>query len=331
MPKLSQLPAADTITGDEVVPVVQGGVTKRASAVLLKGLKGDAGAQGPKGDTGEQGPDGNDGSPGEAGPKGDSGPQGDPGPPGNDGSQGPKGDQGLPGNDGAPGPKGDTGEQGPPGADGAQGAPGEQGPQGYPGNDGAKGDTGDTGPQGPPGADSIVPGPKGDTGDTGPKGDKGDKGDTGDTGPQGPPGEGGGISAPHMYVQVVSDETTLILTNQAAAQQFLMNTARYTMNLDLSDFKQVRLNAYKDATAGNAGAKLFVIYKAGAWNSTIGNWSNIGVTEVSVGIDVTNQPLTSGWVDLAAAAQADVWVGVAQVGGNGTLDPVFGTIALEFK
>jgi hypothetical protein len=329
MPKLSQLPAADTITGDEVVPVVQGGVTKRASAVLLKGLKGDAGAQGPKGDTGEQGPDGNDGSPGEAGPKGDSGPQGDPGPPGNDGSQGPKGDQGLPGNDGAPGPKGDTGEQGPPGADGAQGPQGEQGPQGYPGNDGAKGETGDAGQQGPPGADSTVPGPKGDTGNAGAKGDKGDKGDTGDTGPQGPPG-GGGVLRVDFAIPIYA---ALAWTNMPAALSFLMNTATAGKSItrsDLSSFTQCRLLVNKQATAGAASSKLILRYYTG-WSQTASNYLDIGTSEVSVATNVQNTFLATNWINLAAGAKADVYIAVLGSGGDGALDPAFGIISAEFK
>jgi hypothetical protein len=306
----------------EIIQTTRGPVVVFPSVFenLGEGTAGPQGPEGPPGPTGPQGPSGEgEGVPGPQGPAGNDGAPGPKGDTGDTGPQGPKGDQGD------PGPAGADGAPGPAGADGAKGDQGDQGPQGYPGE---KGDTGDAGPQGLPGNDGA-PGAKGDTGDTGPKGDKGDKGDTGDTGPQGPPGEGGG-SGPHMYVQVVSDETTLILTNQAAAQQFLMNTTRYSMNLDLTKFSKVRLNAYKDATAGAANAKLTVIYKAGAWSATIGNWSDIGVSEVGVAINVTNQPLTSGYVDLAAGAKADVWVAVAQVGGDGVLDPVFGTIALEF-
>jgi hypothetical protein len=303
----------------EIIQTTRGPVVVFPSVFenLGEGAAGPQGPEGPPGPTGPQGPSGEgEGVPGPQGPAGNDGAPGPKGDTGDTGPQGPKGDQGD------PGPAGADGAPGPAGADGAKGDQGDQGPQGYPGE---KGDTGDAGPQGLPGNDGA-PGAKGDTGDTGPKGDKGDKGDTG---PQGPPGEGGG-SGPHMYVQVVSDETTLILTNQAAAQQFLMNTTRYSMNLDLTKFSKVRLNAYKDATAGAANAKLTVIYKAGAWSATIGNWSDIGVSEVGVAINVTNQPLTSGYVDLAAGAKADVWVAVAQVGGDGVLDPVFGTIALEF-
>lgn len=220
------------------------------------------------------------------------------------------------------GPQGLQGIQGVPGAAGADSTvPGPQGPQG---NQGIQGIQGIQGAQGDPGSPGVGVPTGGTTGQVLSKIDATDYNTQWTA-------AGGGSFTPHMYVQVVSDETTVILTNQPAAQQFLMNTARYSMNLDLTSFQRIRLNAYKDTVAGAASAKLVVIYKAGAWSATIGNWSPIGVSEVGVAINVQNQPLSSGWIDLAAGAKADVWVSVAQVGGDGVLDPAFGTIALEFN
>ena len=94
---------------------------------MLKGPKGDTGAQGPKGDKGDpgiQGPQGETGEIGPQGPKGDQGEQGIQGPKGEAGSQGPQGERGPQGLQGEQGPKGDKGDPGPEGPQGVQGPAG---------------------------------------------------------------------------------------------------------------------------------------------------------------------------------------------------------------
>lgn len=81
--KISALPGAATpLTGDELVPVVQDGVTKNVPASALAGPKGETGPTGPQGIQGETGPTGPQGIQGETGPTGPAGPQGEAGPAG---------------------------------------------------------------------------------------------------------------------------------------------------------------------------------------------------------------------------------------------------------
>lgn len=95
--KISQLPPAAPLTGAELVPIVQAGVT---SQVTIDDIAARAASAGPAGADGADGAEG---------------PQG---PPGVDGAIGPQGPQGA------------IGPAGPPGADGAQGIQGEPGPTG---------------------------------------------------------------------------------------------------------------------------------------------------------------------------------------------------------
>lgn len=92
---ISQLPEGNlTLTGNEVVPVVQSGATVKLPLSLLKGQKGDAGVKGDtgttglKGDTGAKGDKGDKGDAGTAGAKGDIGLTGDKGEDGQDGKDG---------------------------------------------------------------------------------------------------------------------------------------------------------------------------------------------------------------------------------------------------
>jgi hypothetical protein len=64
--KISQLPAATVANGPDLVPIVQGGETKRATVALLA-------AAGPTGPAGSAGSPGSPGAPGEAGPTGPAG------------------------------------------------------------------------------------------------------------------------------------------------------------------------------------------------------------------------------------------------------------------
>ena len=132
-----------------------------------------------------------------------------------------------------------------------------------------------------------------------------------------------------MY-SYVSDETTVVSTNQPAARRFFLNAARYAVLLDLTSYTQVRLVVHKDGTAANAGATMDVEY-ATTGPRTLGNYASIGTSAVQVAVDTTNNVLTSGWVNLAVGAQADVYVAVTETGGNGVLDPAYGQVLLQFR
>lgn len=61
--KISELPEATSISDNDVVPAVVGGVTKKAKAALFKGEHGEQGPQGvpgPQGEPGSAGPAGKD-------------------------------------------------------------------------------------------------------------------------------------------------------------------------------------------------------------------------------------------------------------------------------
>ena len=141
------------------------------------------------------------------------------------------------------------------------------------------------------------------------------------------PGGGAGQLI-HTYV---SDETSLVATNQPLAERFFLNTHRYIILLDLTNYTQCRLIVNKQGTAANAGAVMTMKYRAAGFNTSVGNYSDIGTSAVTVATDVTNSLLSSGWVDLAEAAKADVAVCVTETGGDAVLDPQYGSVILQFK
>lgn len=66
--KISEMTEKTTVEGTEYIPIVDtDGSNKKMKSSLLKGQKGDTGAQGPQGETGAQGPAGANGADGQDG------------------------------------------------------------------------------------------------------------------------------------------------------------------------------------------------------------------------------------------------------------------------
>ena len=120
-------------------------------------------------------------------------------------------------------------------------------------------------------------------------------------------------------------------TNMPTADTFLFSSHRHVTLVDVTGMTYVRLKVNKQATAAPSGAKLILRYNS-TFSTTASDYSSIGTSEVSVGIDVTNQHLDSGWVELdpSALSFGDIYLAVIGNGGNGTLDPAFGSIGVSF-
>ena len=142
-----------------------------------------------------------------------------------------------------------------------------------------------------------------------------------------PVGAGG---AGQLCLPIVADGAGLTLTNMALALAFLAGSHRYATKADLTAFTQCRLIVNKQGTAGAAASKIILRY-IGVFSTTVGNWLDIGTSEVSVAINVQNTVLASAWIDLAVGAKADVCITAVCSGGDGALDPVLGSISAQFK
>lgn len=140
---------------------------------------------------------------------------------------------------------------------------------------------------------------------------------------------GGGVGQLYIPIQGRIDAATS-WSNMPSAVTFLLGTHRHVVKADLANFTQARLIVNKQATAGAASSKLILRYRT-TFSTTVGDYSDIGTSEVSVAVNVTNTVLDSGWVDLASGAKADVFIAVAGSGGDGAIDPAFGVISAQFK
>lgn len=119
-------------------------------------------------------------------------------------------------------------------------------------------------------------------------------------------------------------------TNMPAADTFLFNSHRHIQLIDLTGMSFVRFKVNKQATAGASGAKLTLKY-SNLFSTSVGNYSDIGIAPVELAVNVTNQYLDTGWVELdQSATNGDIYLAVVGSGGDGVLDPVFGTISVAF-
>lgn len=129
----------------------------------------------------------------------------------------------------------------------------------------------------------------------------------------------------------MTDAAVFTWTNMPLADTLLNGSHRHVTKVDLTEFTQVRLIVNKQATAGAAASKIRLVY-ATTFQTAPAGYSAIGASEVSCSpLNVQNTVLASSWINLVAGAKADVFLALVGSGGDGTLDPGFGSIVAQFK
>jgi len=105
----------------------------------------------------------------------------------------------------------------------------------------------------------------------------------------------------------------------------LLGSTRYRTKYDLTNATQARI-VVNVLTAGAAGAAICAQYSTDQVT-----WAYVdGGTEPCATINATGVR-TSAFVNLAAAAKADVFLRIVGRSGNGALGPVFGQISIQIK
>jgi hypothetical protein len=122
---------------------------------------------------------------------------------------------------------------------------------------------------------------------------------------------------------------SVTLTNMAAALDFFNSSNVSSITYaDLSPYSQIQLIS-RVGTVGTTTGWLSVGY-LGNFSTTASNYLTIDANSTKTmfgAAGVTN----SGWQPLVAGAKSGVYLALTQIGGNGTLDPVFGGIYAFFK
>lgn len=141
---------------------------------------------------------------------------------------------------------------------------------------------------------------------------------------------GGGGGTTYIQLDLLAQLAAATWSNMPSAVTFFVASHRHVHKVDLTGCTEARLVVNKQATAGAATAKLILRYST-SFSTTVGNYSDVGTSEVSVAINVINNVLASAWIPLAPAAKADIFIALVGSGGNGALDPQFGNISAQFR
>lgn len=136
------------------------------------------------------------------------------------------------------------------------------------------------------------------------------------------------------YIQSFRTNTTI--TNIPAAVTGLVSDSEIPLRAFRADFTgrtQVRLECIV-ATGGNASSKLGIRYKTGAFSSNKADYSMLGAssTEVFTSIATGGDTLSdSGWINITAAALAEVWIIPITLDGDGAADPILKQGLVSYK
>ena len=141
----------------------------------------------------------------------------------------------------------------------------------------------------------------------------------------------GGGTANIIYPLHADGSSNLTLTNQANSEQFLGNSNRNIVKLDLTNYTDVRLRirvAVGSASVNNP--RVYLEYRATTFSTTIGDYLAIGASAVNVSLTTAGWVETA-WIALVAGAKADVWIALLQNGGDAAADPALGNAYVEFR
>lgn len=148
------------------------------------------------------------------------------------------------------------------------------------------------------------------------------------------PGATGVVIASQLIIPIViPTDSNVTLTNMPSAEGWIQALDIWIARNDLTLYRQARLVVRKMATAGATGAKLVAKYSTVNPNATYtsSDWNDLGTSEISCAINVSNQVIVSSWINLAAGAKADVYFTVVGTGGDGVADPVIGQVSVQVR
>jgi len=141
----------------------------------------------------------------------------------------------------------------------------------------------------------------------------------------------GGGSVPQLYIDLNAEAGAAAAdTNAPATARFWCNSHRHVRWVDLTNYTEVKFQVNRQATNGAAGYTLELRYHT-AFATTVGTYSQIGTSAVSVNCVTANTWYETGWIALTAGAKAGVWLAIQASGGDGALDPTCGAVVAVFR
>lgn len=141
------------------------------------------------------------------------------------------------------------------------------------------------------------------------------------------------VPPPFLIVPWHADgSAAFAMTNATQAERFAFNQPTRMIKLvPLNGHTQVRMVGVQVVTSASANTpRARLVYKTGAYSTTIGQYAELGATEVGFTLTGTGVRDT-GWIDLVAGAVGDIQVGLTERGGDAAADPAFGHLQVMFR
>ena len=150
--------------------------------------------------------------------------------------------------------------------------------------------------------------------------------------------DGAGFSVQRAYQSIKAFTVhgdagaNFVMTNATLAERFAGNSTRHLFMVDLAGYTQVRLRANKMVGSASAGGPAFRAKYYTSYNTTVGNFLQLGsAAQVEVSMVAIGYADT-GWKDLAAGARIDgCCIGFTELGGDGVIDPALGATDILFR
>lgn len=117
--------------------------------------------------------------------------------------------------------------------------------------------------------------------------------------------------------------TNLTLTNQANAEQYLGNSIRNQVKVNLAGYLQARLTCIVMTQSASVNSPRLYIQYSTDGTTWLGSSPTISMS--------TTGTKETAWFDLPAGALGNVWVRVAQHGGDGAADPALGLVSIQLR
>lgn len=98
--------------------------------------------------------------------------------------------------------------------------------------------------------------------------------------------------------------------------------------LDLTNATHIRIGGVVLTSSGSGNSPRIILSYYTAASVTVGDYVNIGTSEVSYSLSAVGVPMSS-WIPIAAGAKTDVYVAAISAGGNGSASPVTANIFFD--
>jgi len=128
-----------------------------------------------------------------------------------------------------------------------------------------------------------------------------------------------------------TNTTAMTWTNMPLAVTLLFGLTSTIQKADTTQFNEVRFLVNKAGTAGASGSALRLRYST-TFTTTATSYLDMTVVgSPNVATNNTNTFTDTGWQGLVSGAKGDIFLAVVGSGGDGTTDPILGSIVAEFR